>query len=113
MEKNDLEQRIKALKPQDLSTTSRIRAMSREGFEHSIAHIAALAKGEIPDAPYHVHVQAHKTLRDTALGDTPNYVIEQKDWLFTFCRITANHFDSQEKIDAWFADVFATFQYEQ
>jgi hypothetical protein len=113
MNNKELEQRIKNWKPQDLQTTPKLRALSREGFELSIPHIASIAKGEIPEAPFHVHVQAHKTLRETALGDTPNYVIDHKDWLFTFCRVTAKYFDNQEKLDQWFAELLATFEYEQ
>ena len=87
--------------------------MCREGFEHSIDHIAGIARGDIAEAPHAVRVRAHEVLRKCALGETPNYVIDHQDWLFTFCRITAPYVEKQEKIDYWIAHLFATFEYEQ
>ena len=111
--KESLEKRIENLRLAEHFTSPKLRAMCRQGFELSIANITSIAVGEKATSNDFAQIRAHEALRKCALGETPHYIIDQKDWLYAFCRVTARHFTTQKQVDDWFADLCKTFQYEQ
>jgi hypothetical protein len=107
-----IEDQFKDLKPKDQFTTSKLRAMSREGYELSMTHIVAIAKGDIDDAPHSARIRAHEVLGKSALGDPKNVYIDHKDWFKTIMKVTGGILKDVDLFEKWYAEVRAALKYE-
>jgi len=109
----DAQKAVDEMEPITLHTSSHLRALNREGYELSLAHIISLAKGEIAEAPYSAHIRAHETLAKHGIGNKSPVIIESREMLSKIYIITANFLDDLDKFKEWLTQLHAAFRYPQ
>ena len=85
--------------------TARIRAACREGFESSIPYVAAIAKGEISDAPFSATIRALDTLGKYGMGRSSDVLMEKPEWLDIIVGVTSRHIPDPETFQDWWNEV--------
>jgi hypothetical protein len=106
----DFKEKVKEQKPQEQYTTSKIRAMCREGFELSTPHMIDISKGDIEDAPYPVRARIYQTLGKVGIGDPANVLIEKKELLQIVYRVTSEFVDTAT-FKKWLVSLQAAIEY--
>ena len=109
----EIQKMIEGHKPVTQFTTAKLRAMSREGYEMSMTHIVAIAKGDIDEAPYAARISAHNSLGKNGMGDSNLVWMENREWLSTVYTVTAKFLKDYDRFHEWLAEVHAALRYPQ
>ena len=107
----DVEDIVEGMEPVEQHTSSHLRALNREGYEMSLAHIISVAKGELTDAPYSSRIRAHEVLAKNGMGNNEVVYLENKEWMKTIYFATAQFLGDYEKFKEWMAVVRAALKY--
>jgi hypothetical protein len=108
----DVKEFVDGKEPVEQHTSSHLRALNREGYEMSLAHIISVAKGEIPEAPYSSRIRAHEVLARNGMGHNPTILLENRELLKTIYFATAKYLGDFDKFKQWMAEVHAALKYQ-